>query len=319
MSVLLETSFGDVVVDLDVSSSPRTSQNFLLLCAQKVYNDAAIFHISSVARVARSPSSMSSSSAFGMAYGAQAAAFPREDGGRRHEFGAISMACVDGRIGREFFLCVAEGERGGLEEHAAFGCVGEGGEVLKKMREVAVDGDGQPYRPVRVRHCVVLHDPFPRIEGLGEVPDSPEPVQDSEDEAESGDEEARKEARSRAEVLEMLGDVEDADVAPPENVLFVCKLNKVTGSEDLEIIFSRFGECAVDVLREKESGESLGYGFVEFEKKEAAERAFFKMDQALVDDRRIKVDFSQSVSRLWNDRRRRRSKRSGTAQGASKR
>ena len=39
-----------------------------------------------------------------------------------------------------------------------------------------------------------------------------------------------------------VGDLPDADVAPPENVLFVCKLNPHTTDEDLEIIFSRFGE-----------------------------------------------------------------------------
>ena len=38
-----------------------------------------------------------------------------------------------------------------------------------------------------------------------------------------------------------VGDLPDADVKPPENVLFVCKLNPVTTDEDLEIIFSRFG------------------------------------------------------------------------------
>ena len=30
-------------------------------------------------------------------------------------------------------------------------------------------------------------------------------------------------------------------VKPPENVLFVCKLNQLTNDEDLELIFSRFG------------------------------------------------------------------------------
>jgi hypothetical protein len=48
-----------------------------------------------------------------------------------------------------------------------------------------------------------------------------------------------KEARARATILEMVGDLPDADIAPPENVLFVCKLNPVTTDDDLEIIFSR--------------------------------------------------------------------------------
>jgi peptidyl-prolyl cis-trans isomerase-like 4 len=42
--------------------------------------------------------------------------------------------------------------------------------------------------------------------------------------------------------LEIVGDLPDAEMAPPENVLFVCKLNPVTSDDDLEIIFSRFGK-----------------------------------------------------------------------------
>ena len=51
-----------------------------------------------------------------------------------------------------------------------------------------------------------------------------------------------KEAKARATILEIVGDIPDADMAPPENVLFVCKLNPVTSDDDLEIIFSRFGK-----------------------------------------------------------------------------
>ena len=62
------------------------------------------------------------------------------------------------------------------------------------------------------------------------------------------DESMRKqEAKSRAVVLEMIGDLPEADVAPPENVLFVCKLNAATTDEDLEIIFSRFGKVGSPV------------------------------------------------------------------------
>lgn len=39
-----------------------------------------------------------------------------------------------------------------------------------------------------------------------------------------------------------MGDIPDADVKPPDTVLFVCKLNPVTQEDDLELIFSRFGK-----------------------------------------------------------------------------
>lgn len=51
-----------------------------------------------------------------------------------------------------------------------------------------------------------------------------------------------KEAKAAATILEIVGDIPDAEIAPPENVLFVCKLNPVTTDDDLEIIFSRFGK-----------------------------------------------------------------------------
>jgi peptidyl-prolyl cis-trans isomerase-like 4 len=56
---------------------------------------------------------------------------------------------------------------------------------------------------------------------------------------------------------------------------------------------------SAEIIRDYKTGDSLCYAFIEFETKEACERAFFKMDNCLIDDRRIHVDFSQSVSKLW--------------------
>jgi len=110
-----------------------------------------------------------------------------------------------------------------------------------------------------------------------------------------------KEDKSRAVVLEMLGDLPSADMKPPENVLFVCKLNSVTDDEDLQLIFSRFDpEAKAEIIRDPISGDSLQYAFVEFATKQQCTEAYFKMNNALIDDRRIKVDFSQSVAKVWN-------------------
>jgi RNA recognition motif-containing protein len=110
-----------------------------------------------------------------------------------------------------------------------------------------------------------------------------------------------KESRSRALVLEAIGDLPSADMKPPENVLFVCKLNPVTTAEDLGIIFSRFGRIkSTEIIKDRKTGESLCYGFIEFESKDACEQAYLKMQNVVIDDRRIHVDFSQSVAKLWN-------------------
>ena len=50
------------------------------------------------------------------------------------------------------------------------------------------------------------------------------------------------EAKSRAVVLEMIGDIPDAEMKPPDNVVFVAKLNPLTQDADLDIIFGRFGD-----------------------------------------------------------------------------
>lgn len=111
----------------------------------------------------------------------------------------------------------------------------------------------------------------------------------------------RKEAQSRAVVLEMTGDLPDADAKPPVEVLFVCKLNSITRDEDLELIFSRFGKIkSCEIIRDFKTGDSLNYAFIEFETESACIEAYDKMNNVLIDDRRIKVDFSQSVSHLWN-------------------
>jgi len=74
----------------------------------------------------------------------------------------------------------------------------------------------------------------------------------------------------------MVGDLPFANVRPPENVLFVCKLNPVTRDEDLELIFSRFGIImSCQVIRDKKTGDSLQYAFIEFDKREDAEQVSF--------------------------------------------
>ncbi|XP_047176064.1 peptidyl-prolyl cis-trans isomerase CYP59-like [Vigna umbellata] len=72
-----------------------------------------------------------------------------------------------------------------------------------------------------------------------------------------------KEAHSRAVVLESIGDIPDAEIKPPENVLFVCKLNPVTEDEDLNTIFSRFGTVSsAEIIRDHKTGDSLCYAFI---------------------------------------------------------
>lgn len=113
-------------------------------------------------------------------------------------------------------------------------------------------------------------------------------------------------------MLNLLNGVADTqgDIKPPETVLFVCKLNPATTGDGLKLCFSQFGTVlSADVVYDAKTRQSLCYGFVEFEEVEACFRAFQRMDHALIDDSRIHVDFSQSVSKLWAQRQRELRKR----------
>ena len=232
--------------------------------------------------------------------------------------GQLSMVNVgDNMFGSQFFITLDEGlDYLDGQGHCVFGEIVEGiDEITEVFNETICDSDDRPYQDIRITHTVIIEDPFEDPKSLDIPPKSPEPTKEllassrigaDEDlndyeglsQEQVGEVIAEKEAKAQATILEMIGDLPDADIAPPENVLFVCKLNPVTNDDDLEIIFSRFGKVKnCEVIRDHKTGDSLQYAFVEFEEQKSCEQAYFKMDNVLIDDRRIHVDFSQSVSK----------------------
>ena len=206
------------------------------------------------------------------------------------------------------------------ERHVVFGEVVEGLDVLASLDELFLDNRGRPLQDVRITATHVLLDPTPDVPGTATLPAqgkcsaSGRPHAEAVEErleyaaskaalaasvlaAEGGgdqaavdaaraaaaEEAAAAEARSRATVLEMVGDLPDADVAPPDTVLFVAKLNPVTTDEDLELIFSRHGEItSCDIIRDWKTGESLCFAFIEFADRPACEQAYLKMNNVLI-------------------------------------
>ncbi|XP_066471685.1 peptidyl-prolyl cis-trans isomerase-like 4 [Tiliqua scincoides] len=322
MAVLLETTLGDLVFDLYTEERPRACLNFLKLCKIKYYNYCLIHNIQRDFIIQTGDpqgTGRGGESIFCKLYGDQARFFEAEKVPRiKHKKkGTVSMVNNgNDQHGSQFLITTGENLDYLDGVHTVFGEVTEGMDVLAKINEAFVDKDFVPYQDIRINHTVILDDPFDDPPGLA-VPDhSPEPTKEQLDSGRIGaDEEiddfkgrsvdeveeilAEKEAKTQAILLEMVGDLPDADIKPPENVLFVCKLNPVTTDEDLEIIFSRFGTIkSCEVIRDWKTGESLCYAFIEFEKEEDCEKAYFKMDNVLIDDRRIHVDFSQSVAKI---------------------
>ncbi|XP_053566609.1 peptidyl-prolyl cis-trans isomerase-like 4 [Bombina bombina] len=322
MAVLLETTLGDIVIDLYTEERPRACLNFLKLCKIKYYNYCLIHNVQRDFIIQTGDplgTGRGGESVFSKVYGDQARYFESEKVPRikHRKLGTVSMVNNGSdQHGSQFLITTAENLDYLDGVHTVFGEVTEGMDVVKKINETFVDKDFVPYQDIRINHSVILDDPFDDPPGLP-IPDrSPEPTKEQLDSGRIGaDEEiveakgktaeeveemlADKEAKTQAVLLEMVGDIPDAEVKPPENVLFVCKLNPVTTDEDLEIIFSRFGTIkSCEIIRDWKTGESLCYAFIEFEKEEDCEKAYFKMDNVLIDDRRIHVDFSQSVSKI---------------------
>ena len=166
------------------------------------------------------------------------------------ERGTVSMATVAGtgdpeeRIAGSQFLITLGDHLDYLDGRAVvFGKVVEGFDALEKINAAFVDEKGRPLKDIRIRHTVVLDDPYPDPPGLKIPPESPLPskaqlatVRIADDEEmddiaaqETIDKISReREAIAQALTLEMVGDLPFAEVKPPENVLFVCKLNPVT-------------------------------------------------------------------------------------------
>ncbi|VTT83668.1 unnamed protein product, partial [Fusarium fujikuroi] len=333
MSVLLETSEGDIVIDLLVDHAPKLCENFLKLCKVKYYNFAPVHSVQKNFSFQTgdplgplSKDSDGGSSIWGHLSGdAAKRTFPAffHPKLKHLERGTVSMATAplqsdpDTRVAGSQFIVTLGEDTDYLDGRAAvFGKVVEGFEVLDKINEAIVDEKGYPLIDIRIKHTVILDDPYPDPPGLREPSSSPPPTaqqlktvriedeaalhaDDGVDEEELERRRRNREAQAQALTLEMMGDLPFAEVKPPENVLFVCKLNPVTGDEDLELIFGRFGKIlSCEVIRDQKTGDSLQYAFIEFEDKASCETAYFKMQDVLIDDRRIHVDFSQSVSKL---------------------
>ena len=192
------------------------------------------------------------SSIWGVLGGSARRTFPAEFHPKlKHvERGTVSMATVqsvrdpDERLAGSQFIVTLGDDLDFLDGKAAiFGKVVEGFDALEKINDAICDEKGRPLKDIRIKHTVILDDPFEDPQGLLEPPESPLPskaqlatvrIGEDDDLEEETDVETveklrrEREARAQALTLEMVGDLPFAEVKPPENVLFVCKLNPVT-------------------------------------------------------------------------------------------
>jgi cold-inducible RNA-binding protein len=80
--------------------------------------------------------------------------------------------------------------------------------------------------------------------------------------------------------------------------LFVGNLTFDTTTSELETMFAEYGEVAdAQVITDRDTGRSRGFGFVEMTSNEAAEKAISSLDGKNVSGRQIKVNVAKPRSR----------------------
>ena len=86
--------------------------------------------------------------------------------------------------------------------------------------------------------------------------------------------------------------------------LFVGGLSWDTSEDSLRAAFERFGEIAeATVVLDRDTGRSRGFGFVNFENDDAAQKAMEEMDGTELDGRNIRVNEAHERPRGGGPRR----------------
>jgi peptidyl-prolyl cis-trans isomerase-like 4 len=242
MSVLLDLSCGELVIDLFVDECPLACENFLKLCKHKFYHNCLLWNVQSnyiVQTGDPTGTGKGGKSAKRLLGISQQETFPDEVTASRliNRTGLVCMANsgAPDTNRSQFFITLSDEHLTHLDgKHTIFGEIAEGFDVLAKINALFCDGDGRPFQDVRILHTHVLDDPFPDPNGLVEPP-SPDrkrpeteevsariPYEEDLDEGndvqtqiELEESIKRKAAQSRAIVLEMTGDIPDADIKPP--------------------------------------------------------------------------------------------------------
>lgn len=159
MSVTLHTTQGDLKLELFCTATPKTSYNFLALCASGGY-DSSPFHrlIPNFMVQGGSPSigsTKDSTSIYGEAFEDEIKSTLKHN-----KRGMLSMANKGpGTNGSQFFVTLAEAPH--LDgKNTVFGRVLEGWEALDKIEGVEVDKKNRPREGIRIKSVTVHANPI---------------------------------------------------------------------------------------------------------------------------------------------------------------
>lgn len=318
MSVLLETTEGNLVVDLFYEKEPRACLNFLRLCDLNHYFFSPFYDIHKDQYVCSGNPNFPENGNYAANNFLNLS--DRDENIAKERFlevgesknpldlkvGAISFLLVEGRraIGSQFTICLSNTPQIPSRQ-LIFGKVVEGFSVLDKINTSQIDEDQRLVNDIRITHTHILHDPFPKcfevsLKRKDTVPSQvqldnmriPQLVEAEDDDV----------STYHSLALEIIGDISDHKIKPSPTTLFVARLNPITTEDSLAVLFSRFGQVkGCNIIRSKKGPKGLNYAFVEFQNKTDVESAYYKfndeLDGCIIDGQKVVIDFSHSVSK----------------------
>jgi len=325
MAVLPKTSIGDLVINLYSLECPLSCKNFINLCKINYYDGCSFYDVQRnflVQTGLRKHCNMGHTSIYGFLYGEQNRFFDDEIKTTITHIkkGTISMVPRTKNCnGSAFFISLTDlPAKTPNHRYTIFGEVSEGFDTLERINDSPINAKGQTLKNILIEKTLILNDPYPKLPGLGTfkrtimtslksiillsnfIEDYWKPLYIFYSFIENNNKIFDEESKSRAVLLEMIGDLPRAEIRLPKNILFICNLNSVTSKCDLELIFSKFGRILkCQIIRDWKNGVNLNYGFIEFDNVNVCNNAYCKMNNVIIDERRIKVDFSQSLAKMW--------------------
>jgi peptidyl-prolyl cis-trans isomerase-like 3 len=159
MSVTLKTNSGDIKLELFCQACPKTTYNFLALCASGAY-DGSPFHRSIANFMVQSGSPASGSTKESNSIYGEMFEDEIKVSLRHHTRGILSMANKGpGTNGSQFYITYAPAPH--LDgKNTVFGRVLEGWETLDAIEAIPVDKKSRPQQPVKIESVQIHANPL---------------------------------------------------------------------------------------------------------------------------------------------------------------
>ena len=82
--------------------------------------------------------------------------------------------------------------------------------------------------------------------------------------------------------------------------IYIGNLNFTVDEAKLKKIFEKYGEVSsVRIIKDKETGENKGYGFIEMKNDEEGKKAIQEMNSQEIDGRHVKVNIAKPKKRYF--------------------